>query len=211
MILKDEVQEKKKILKDEVQEKKKILKDEVQEKKKILKDEVQEKDNSINESTPNSMNENKCDPNLMPVAEANAMKPMPTVHARACNNMVIEPHDASKKLDGQEPGIQARADFSKSGQHASNEDEIGNGTKKTPEPNLDPDPKDMYDQLVVKLGSKANIVHEEKIKDLEEKRRREIIKEMNGAISGQKCGAKIEDLEGRRRTSVDEKRDQLGE
>ncbi len=34
---------------------------------------------------------------------------------------------------------------------------------------------------------------------------------MNGAISGQQFGAKIEDLEGRRRTSVEEKRDQFGE
>ena len=94
--------DKQRILKDEIQEKK-ILKDEIQETT-ILKGKAQE---AINESTPNSMNENKCDLSYMPIAEANAMTSMPTGQNRACNEMVIETNDVLKDLDGQDPEIDA--------------------------------------------------------------------------------------------------------
>ena len=53
------------------------------------------------------MNEKKSGPEHMPVAEANAMTSMPTGQTRACNKGIDEPHHDVKKLDKQEPAVEA--------------------------------------------------------------------------------------------------------
>jgi hypothetical protein len=137
--------------------------------------------------TQNSINGSN-NPDDMPVAEANAMTSMPTGQNRACNNMVIETNDVLKELDGQEPEIEAtwqptlsRADCSTDGL------ELGNGAQDAAETgsgmlehNSDLDVKDMYNQLAVKFSPEMNTMHEDKIRDLEEKRKKSAKEETRG-------------------------------